>query len=74
MRTKVPAQAGRGENGRVDADGEQPTGRAEDGVVDGYVVGALRERGRSCELCRRAVGGGRLTSSRTQARLSSVAA
>ena len=43
MRTKVPAQAGRGENGRVDADGEQPTGRAKDGVVHGYVVGALGE-------------------------------
>lgn len=42
VRTQVPAQAGRGENRRVDADGKQPAGRAEDGVVDVYLVGPLR--------------------------------
>lgn len=50
VRTKVPAQAGRGENSRADADREQPAGRAEDGVVYGYVMGALGLHG--CELCR----------------------
>ena len=71
VRTKVPAQAGRGENCRVDADGEQAAGRAEHGVVHGDVVGAL---GDAPAQSTRGEQEGMRTSSRTQARLSSETA